>query len=81
MVIQLKSGATAGFAFMLSSLEMTRNKVHTVPNFWVAVKKLQGVEEAICSVCVVLTQRQEAEKIIKFPILKAWANTVQDVLV
>lgn len=33
------------------------------------------------SVCVALTQRQEAEKRIKFPVLKAWANTVQDVLV
>lgn len=32
--------------------EMTRNKIHAVPNFWVAEEKLQRVEEAIPSVGV-----------------------------
>lgn len=69
------------FTFALSPLEMTRNKVHTVPKFWIAEVKLQGGEEAVHSVCVALKQRQEAEKRMRSPVLDALANTVQDVLV
>lgn len=58
---------------------MTRNKVHTVPNFWVAEAKVQGGEKAVHSVCV--AQRQEAEERTGSPVLDALANALQDVLV
>lgn len=37
-------GLGTGFSLTLSPLEMTRNKVATVPEFWVAKAKLQGKE-------------------------------------
>lgn len=40
-------GLGTGFSLTLSPLEMTRNKVATVPEFWVAKAKLQGKEGSL----------------------------------
>lgn len=81
MVIQQKAGPATGFVLVLSPLETTRNKVHTVSNFGVA-EQGAGAEAVLCvCVCVRLWQRQEAEKRTGSPVLDARANAVQDVLV
>lgn len=50
MVIQQKAGPATGFVLVLSPLETTRNKVHTVSNFGLA-EQGAGAEAVLC-VCV-----------------------------